>query len=412
MSEDSLIQEAACRLSTMVDNKHVLCLQDSSEVNLTNHDKRIKDKTALGRLDYAKYALGFKLHPSFVLEANSLMPLGFSSIKLWHRPLDMPTRQERNYRDLPIEEKESYKWIESAIKSKGVLSSATKVTFIQDRESDIYEFFCEVPDEKTHLIVRSNYDRVIHQGVHLSEYLAQQPCSGIHAIEVNRDYRTGRTKRTATLEIRYDQVTIKKPNSSHMETAPDEKQLYVVEAKEINPPDGKQKIYWRLFTTHEVQDFSQAIQIIEWYKARWYIEQVFRLLKNKGFQIENSELESGQAIRKLCVMMLVAIVKIMQLRRAYDQADGLEQPIEMVFDTPQVDCLKAVNKTLEGKTDLQKNRHHPSQLCWATWIIARLGGWKGYPSKGPPGIIVLKRGLERFNYIMEGFSLMKDMGTQ
>jgi hypothetical protein len=51
-------------------------------------------------------------------------------------------------------------------------------------------------------------------------------------------------------------------------------------------------------------------------------------------------------------------------------------------------------------------------LKWASWIIARLGGWKGYDSKGKPGIIVLKRGLDRFYDIYYGWMLSQDVGTQ
>lgn len=155
-----------------------------------------------------------------------------------------------------------------------------------------------------------------------------------------------------------------------------------------------------------------ALQIVEWYKARWYIEQLFRLLKSKGFQIENTELENGAAIRKLCIMMLMAILKIMQMRLAYSDVEGEGQPIKEVFTATEIECLKKVNKKLQGKTIKQCNNYDPNRTKWATWIIARLGGWKAYNSQGPPGIIILKKGLERFTFILEGYLLTKDMGTQ
>ena len=45
-------------------------------------------------------------------------------------------------------------------------------------------------------------------------------------------------------------------------------------------------------------------------------------------------------------------------------------------------------------------------------MIGRIGGWKGYDSQGPPIVIILKRGFDRLNYIIEGMNLIKDMGTR
>jgi hypothetical protein len=412
VTENILIEEAASRLQSMVSGRHLLCLQDTSEVNLTAHDNRIKDKTSLGRLDYADYALGFKIHPCFVLDAHQFTPLGFADIKLWHRPFDMPGRMERAYRKQSIDNKESYKWIEGAQKSKIILQQAQMVTFVQDREADIYALFCTIPDERTQLIVRSNFDRNIVEGGHLKEHLQQQPCAGKHIINLSTDKRLNRKKGQAELEIRFSKITIKKPNSSHSKGLNTTQELHVVEAKEINAANEKDKIYWRLLTSHKVENFDMALQIVEWYKARWYIEQLFRLLKSKGFQIEDTELENGAAIRKLCIMMLMAILKIMQMRLAYNDTEGEGQPIKEVFTATEIECLGKVNKKLQGKTIKQRNNYDPNRTKWATWIIARLGGWKAYSSQGPPGVIILKKGLERFTFILEGYLLTKDMGTQ
>jgi hypothetical protein len=196
-----------------------------------------------------------------------------------------------------------------------------------------------------------------------------------------------------------------------MEACPPYRELYVVEAKETSANTGRDKIYWRLLTTHPVEDLQKALTIVEWYRCRWYIEQVFRLLKHKGFQIEETELESGAAIRKLTIIMLTAILKIIQMRLSYqDENEG--QPIEEVYNEEQIRGLYLINKQLQGNTIKQQNTYDPKQTKWATWIIARLGGWKAYESQGPPGVITLKRGLERFAFMLEGMLLVQDMGTR
>jgi len=109
------------------------------------------------------------------------------------------------------------------------------------------------------------------------------------------------------------------------------------------------------------------------------MEQVFRLLKNEGFKLEKCELEEGDAIRKLCVMMLTSLLKVLQMNIAFnDKEEG--QPIAEVFDEEEVECLKVLNKKYEGKTKKQKNNCNPKRTKWAAWVIGRLGGWKGYES--------------------------------
>ena len=74
--------------------------------------------------------------------------------------------------------------------------------------------------------------------------------------------------------------------------------------------------------------------------------------------------------------------------------------------------LHKLNKKLQGKTQKLQNNNDSKRTRLATWIIARLGVWKGYDSQGPPGVIVLKRGLERLEFIIEGIRLEKDVGTR
>ncbi|WP_394370957.1 transposase, partial [Salegentibacter lacus] len=84
----------------------------------------------------------------------------------------------------------------------------------------------------------------------------------------------------------------------------------------------------------------------EFYSARWYIEQLFRLLKKQGFGIEETELESGWAIRKLVVMQITALLKILQMNIAYARPEG-GQPITEVFDDQQIGVLKVLNTKIQ-----------------------------------------------------------------
>lgn len=410
MDEESIIAEATERVSNLSTGRDLLCIQDTTEFNLYSHKHRIKDNSGFGRLDKAGEALGFKMHPVFVIDNCNGIPLGFSFIKMWHRPLDMPNRRQRNYKGLPIEQKESYKWIEAANGSKSVLNGANSITFVQDREADIYELLNAVPDERTHLVIRSKADRALEGGDKLWQRLSTSSLKGISLLDLKTDYRKNTTKRQAQLEIRYCACEVVRPHSASRNCS-SKLPIHAIEAREINVPIGQKPIHWKLITTKKIDTVEDARNILDIYKQRWFIEQLFRLLKNEGFNLEDSELESGWAIRKLCVMMMVALLKILQMRLSWDEPEG-GQPIEEVFSQQEKECLNMLCKRMEGKTYKLQNQNDPKRLKWTTWIIARLGGWKGYDSQGPPGPIVLKRGVERFGFILQGYTMAKDVGTQ
>ena len=410
VEEVSLIDELCSRSSSLCVGRHVLCIQDTTEMNFFSQSARIKENTGLGRLDGAKPTLGFKMHSTLMLDASSSDVLGFSDIKLWHRPHEMPDRRQRKYQSLPIEAKESYKWIEAANKSRERLKAAHMITFIEDREGDIYEQLSSIANipENVHYVIRSKSNRNTTTGIKIWDLLKNTPPVGSYTIKLPTDHRKGRKRAEIKLHVRYSKVAITK--GSHTKNGinyPKSVQLTAVEAFD----NGNSGISWKLLTTHTVNTFEDACQIIEWYSDRWLIEQVHRLLKNKGFQIEESELETGWAIRKLCILMLNALVRILQMNLAYSEPEA-GQPITDVFSPEEIGCLTHINAKLQGNTDKLKNNNDPQKLKWATWIIARLGGWKGYDSQGPPGVVLLKRGLDKFNNIFYGWKLAIDVGTR
>ncbi len=211
------------------------------------------------------------------------------------------------------------------------------------------------------------------------------------------------------MEIRYGSFQIQRPGSLSGKGYPPHIAIRCVYAQEITP-GVEDPIHWKLLTTHEITTFEDAVKMVAWYKCRWFIEQVFRLLKHRGFGIEDTLLETGWAIRKLVLMQLSALLKIMQMNIAYNDPEG-GQPIEEVFTPQEIEVLAHLNKKLQGKTAKTQNNNNPKKTKWATWVIGRLGKWKGYNSQGSPGVVCLKNGLDRFTNIMEGVRLAKDMYT-
>jgi hypothetical protein len=388
-----------------VEGLHVLSISDSSEINLQAHVGRLKPE-GLGVVGNNS-DVGFFIHPSLVLNAEGGCPLGISHVQLWTRDPERPDKHQRAYQSLPIEQKESYKWLQSAEYSARCLRSggARMVTHIGDRESDLYEEWVRVPDADNHLLIRVCRDRrLLGRSDSLYEYLAQQPCEGTYAIDVPADARIERRAREALMAVRFTPLEIQRPKHLSAAEYPPGVQLYAVEAKEINPPADQKPIHWRLLTTHAVMTLEQALQVIEWYRWRWYIELLFATLKTAGLDIESSELESVGAIQRLTILALSVAVQILQLLEGRDQP---ELPISLTFSAEQQQYLEQIAPTLEGNTAKQRNPYPMGSLAWASWMIARLGGWSGYQSQRPPGIRTLARGLRQFEAMFRGWKLMQ-----
>lgn len=175
--------------------------------------------------------------------------------------------------------------------------------------------------------------------------------------------------------------------------------ISVVEAREITPnlPVGEAPIRWLLYTSHAVNSLEKALQIVKWYTWRWKIELLFAVTKSRGLDLEHALIEHAARLKKLAILVLMAAVQVIQLLQSRD--GQTEQLITEVFTEEEATLLKQINPKLEGKTELLKNPHTNHALAFATWIIARLGGWKGYKSHRPPGIKTIARGLNIFYQI-------------
>lgn len=392
--------------SDFVKDLDVLVINDTTELNYQDHINYLNlDDNELGPTGN-NIDLGFFLHPGLVINEQTGVNIGFSYIKIWNRKIGKLDKIERGYNKLPIEEKESYRWIECGIKSKEQLRLAKHITIIADRESDIYEEFVRLPDSKTDLIIRSREDRLLDDGKEkLYTVLGQQTVSGQVTIKLKKDQRKNQASRLAVLDIVSVPVKIRRPNNITNKDIPKYVELYAIEARERNPPAGQQPVCWRLLTTINCCFFEATIKVIHNYCQRWQIEILFATLKTKGLNLEESELERGKALKVLCVLGLYCSLKINQLKQARE--DITEISAQIVFTKNEIVVLAALCEKFEGKTVKQKNPYKENTLAWSAWIISRIGGWKGYSSESKPGIKTMRDGLIAFYRIYQGYELLQ-----
>ena len=409
ISEEDIVSNMVANCQVACKDKYVVCLQDTSEINLRSHSRRINKDSSIGTTNAkGDKGLGFLLHPSLVVDAYDCVPYGYADVKVWNRPLVFKSKFERKYNALPIEEKESYKWIEVSRNTQSALrDTVAAMVIVQDREGDIYEQFAVIPDDKTDLLIRARTNRTLADKTKLFTCLSAEQKKGSYELSV--DGKPGKKKRTAEIEIRYKQVELKKTAGTSKGVAATTK-LYLIEAKEVNY-SGSDKICWRLLTTIPVQTIEIAQTCVEWYSWRWTIEEVFKILKKEGYNIEASELEYATSVRKLSLMIMEVIIKLFLMRLAYAEPE-VELSADTCFSDEEQEFLEHQITHLEGKTVKQQNPFKTKDLKRYVWAIARMGGWKGYESKRHPGITTLWIGLKKFKAAMQGWELFRNVSTR
>ncbi|MDR1699646.1 MAG: IS4 family transposase [Lachnoclostridium sp.] len=409
VSESGLMDIATTHCQSQCDElSHGLLIEDTTEVRLENHRRRITDTTGLGWLRNKQ--LGFYCHPTLLVNASDHSLVGSIDIHLWHRDENQQSKEERKYKQQVLKDKESYRWSSCAIESKKKLASVKRLTVVQDREGDIYESFHLLKENGLDFVIRHSQNRKIVSSDPLKskDYINTLSPIAEYELEIKGNNKK-RKARMAVMEIRFGEVSICRPSNLKSGEYPDSIPLYLVQVKEKpqSVPSTEQAIEWTLYTSHPVTTHIQALEIVGYYQARWIIEDLFRTIKKEGVNYEASELETGPALRKLFIMSLMAAIQILQLRQA--RSGDTSQKSSLVFSKEQIECMQGLLPRFEGKTERLKNPFDQDNLAWATWIIARLGGWKGYSSQRPPGVITLHDGWVRFQTLFEGWNIAKDM---
>lgn len=407
VGSEKLIDLMVNQCAKNVRGRDIVCLQDTSEYNFQRHANRIKPGE-LGPMG-GDEGIGFFAHPMLAIDEEQEVSLGFGALELWHRHFDKVGKNERKYKSLPIEEKESYRWIKCIEETKQNLSTANHITIIADRESDIYQLWERVPDEKTDLIIRCRENRKLHDSEDLLfEHLDKQPVLGQYHLEVRENKKAGRSRHKALLNIKVAKVKIKCPFNLRGKS----KKYVEVTAVEVREDESTVKpneppVDWVLLTTMQIENYEQAKEVVRKYTLRWQIEQLFRVSKRKGINMESSQMETGKGLMNLGVLALQVSMKILQLTQARDNPGAISA--EVTFTPQQKVLLATLVRRYEGKTEKQKNPFPENTLSWAAWIIARIGGWKGYRSQSTPGPITMYRGLTKFDHLWEAWNLMKDV---
>jgi hypothetical protein len=377
-----------------VAGRHILAIQDTSEINFHT---RPGQRRGLGEIGKGSGGHGVLLHAMLAVDAAQGHCLGLVGGSIYTRQGRVQTPHAKR----ALKDKESRRWIDTAVQARPVLAQAAMVTEISDREGDIYAAWAQTPGGQFHRLTRVMHDRAVAGGGTLSSQVSQWSFVGVRRIELLATHT--RARREAELSVRFGQVEVMRPDGPDAKQQPASIELRLIEVVERNAPADVEPVHWRLLTTHEVADEQAAWQVVQWYRLRWTIEQMFRLVKLQGLRLEDSQLSTAEGLLKLSAIAAKAATMTLQLTQARE--GKLDEPASNVFDASEMQVLQGLHGKVQGKTALQKNPHPRDSLGWAAWIIAKLGGWDGYPSSKPPGPITFRNGLEYFQTIARGWAL-------
>ena len=368
----------------------ILLLSDTTDIDYTA--KKAMDGKE--RLDNKK--TGLWLHPTIAVTPERLT-LGIVDANFWSRKIEVPKDKKAyaiHQNKLPIEEKESYRWLKSYIKACEIAKEApkTQVINIADREGDIIEIFAASIEQakqghSAHFIIRSQFDRLLEEqdletNKKIEKKLRQKLKEAVSVGEVEfiippTEKRSGRKVKQ---QIKAATVTLKPANKKWKVN------VNVVMAIEENPPEGEEPLVWILITSLPIDNFDDASLIISYYLCRWEIELFFKVLKS-GCKIEERQLQSTQRMKVLIsIFMLLAwrVMFTMMLGRVSSEISASE-----LFEEAE---WKSVYKILNKGNALPMQ---PPKLGDFMIMVATLGGYVEAKGGSPPGVKTMWKGMAR-----------------
>lgn len=376
-------------IDRMREHAIVLAPQDTTTLSYTTHPMT----EGLGPVSHRNdEAIGLLLHDTMAFTEEGT-PLGILDAQCWARDADDQGKAARR-KDLPIEQKESMKWLRSFRRVAELQKACpqTQLVSIGDRESDIYELFLEATRDPKGpaLLVRltPGTQRKLTEGKLLWDFMTGRPPDGNLPLHLPR--AGARKARDTVMDIRFAPVELKPPQrASNLPTI----QAWAVFASEQSDYVlNNDPIEWMLLTTYKVATLQDAIQRVEWYTKRWGIEIFHRTLKS-GCRIKDRQLGTADRLEACLGVDMVVAWRIFHLAMLGRETPDV--PCTAFFKDEEWNALWCyVHKTPVPPPE-------PPTLNRAMRMVGQIGGHLGRKSDGPPGTQTLWRGLQRLDTATE-----------
>lgn len=378
----------------------LLLVQDTTELEVTRPEQQV---AGAGPMDSASRR-GAYLHLMEAFTPDGT-PLGAVWADAWTRDdeyFSKPQQEKRKRRKaLPIEEKESFRWLQGLRQARQVAQELPQVQCIcvGDSEADIYHLFAEPRGERpVHWLIRACQERNAEtaagmQGA-IRDCVMTAPVLFTKEVSVRgrraktacetRTRRTSRESRTAEVEVRAARVTLQPPADSDRPLPPISVNAVLV--REANPPAGEEPVEWLLLTTLPIDTVEEVRQIIQYYCVRWMIEVFFRTLKS-GCRVEERRFEHIERLLPCVAVYLVVAWRTLMVCRLGHSCPDID--CEAVFEPSE---WKSVYMAVHQK-DPPRN---PPKLVEMLRLIGQLGGYVNRPNRiDLPGPQTIWLGMQR-----------------
>ena len=366
----------------------VLAVQDSTALSYTAHPPE-----GAGPINTSQNsAVGLMVHDTMAFRPDGT-PLGLLNVQCWGRDPEQAGKGQRRHQ-LPIEEKESVKWLVSyrAVAEVQKFCPDTMLVSIGDREADVYELFHEATQDPRgpKLLIRAERtrNRTVEQDG-LWPKINAEPVAGLIDVAVAR--RGSRPARTARLEVRFASVVLNPPRNSKLPPLC----IWAVYAREVGyRADVKEPIDWMLLTTVKTEGFEDACQRLSWYGRRWGIEVYHHIIKS-GCRIEDRRLDDTDSLESCLAIDLVVAWRVYWMTMV-----GREKPTTPCDQILNEEEWHVLSAWATGKIPDTA----PSAQQAMRWI-GKMGGWLARGKQDNPGTTCMWRGLGRLPTMAQGYLL-------
>jgi hypothetical protein len=391
-----------------------LALSDTTTLNYTTN----KSAPRIDYLDRIKQK-GYYMHTLMLCDAQGC-PEGLLRSGFYNRRAEDLHKSTKvssgTVSKQPIEEKESYRWLEDLQTLHTLFGTLTQHRFVHvmDREGDIFEVFSAPRYDHIHILCRLHHDRkVVDKDLRIKALVSQQ--SSIGELEITfldhrkkdlKDQGAKRVKRKAVLEIRIASVKVDVPHDlKRYQKDKDYKplDLYVIHTREIPNPDtlsGEfEPLEWFLITSLPVQTAQQAIEAIQYYTNRWRIED-FHLVLKEGAKVEDFQYEDDHQLKNALTVYAIVAIQVLRLR-CLDKTKP-NHPCQILGFQPQAYEIVAEFLIKVKKVKITKQAQPTVRDFIQLLMILGTGNPKA------TGVRALWKGLRDFDLIYQTFCLINN----
>ena len=358
---------------------------DGSSLSLTDR-KEQKSLGVVGKRSIG--ASGLHVMTALALQSDGT-PIGVCGQRFWARAKGAPKKKN----GLPLEERETRFWLEVMQQVENAFAkeaSSTRVWFQCDRGADAWPVIDHALENKALLTVRATHSRRVTAATkngrqeYLWPQLAKTEPGGHYALQVTEGHK--RAARIAWMVLQWSPVVLDMEDTytGRRRQAP----MWAVRAVEQGTtPAGEERIEWMLLTTHPVDSLEDAQLVLVGYATRWRIEEFHRIWKTGACRVEDTQLEERENIERWATILASVAVRI--LRLTYLARTTPDAPATVELSSVEIQAVIRLRKPKGVRSDAVP------QIGDALRWIADLGGYTGKSSGGPPGALVIARGLRR-----------------